>query len=473
MKYCTQCGNELPLKTKFCTNCGKTLEGKRVPYGSISNRRKVMGILVSVAIVLFLTHLWVENIIDPYKRIEKLDDRMMADDAHGFFEHVSLEKDGIVNKEEYLQYIREGDWDFVIDQIIQVIEHSDKDSEVVMGWDGREVLKVEKRKWLLGFYETYNIQGIHKNLHLKTNVAPLSITINDGKEMNISEEDEYRDIAVVYPGSHTIRWKGENEFGEFVDEEEMSVSLFEGGSPEVKMEVDLDTFTLKSNQMDAALFYNGEDTGYLLKDFAELGPFPSESSSILHAEIQDAEGNVLRTEAIQPEQLSSDSMSFIFEVEKSDEEKELENAEEKPIEEIDLNDVPEEELIDQAEQHVLHFREDYEKALNTEDFTLVAFYLGEGSEAAIELEEYMEDVRGNGYHFDFQENVIDDSQKVRDDLYKVTTRETFTFTDQGGMDTDYERYKEYVIYFSSHGFKIVEIHINDTKRNQRSSIHQK
>ncbi|SDO15437.1 TcaA NTF2-like domain-containing protein [Halobacillus aidingensis] len=467
MKYCTQCGNELPLDTKFCTNCGKTLEGKSVPDKNQSHRRKVIGILVTVVIVLFVTHTWVANIIDPYKKLEKLDERMEADDAHGFFDHVNLEKDGIVNKEEYLQYIREGDWDFVMDQMIQVIEHSDKDAEVLRGWDGREVLMVERRKWLLGFYETYNIQGIHRDLHLKTNFAPLSIMVNGGKEITMTEEDEYRDIAMVYPGSHTIRWKGENEFGEFIDEEEMIVSLFEGGPKEVKMEIDLDTFTLRSNQMEAALFYNGEDTGYLLKDFAELGPFPSEFPSILHAEIEDTEGKVLRTEEIQPDRLPSDSMEFMFELEKEDGEKELENKEEESLEEIDIYDVPEEELISQAEQHVLQFREDYEKALNKEDFTLVGFYLGHGSEAAIELEEYMEDVRGNGYHFDFKENVIDDSQKVRDDLYKVTTREAFTFTDENGMKTDYERYKEYVIYFSSHGFKIVEIHIHDTNRNQR------
>lgn len=112
-------------------------------------------------------------------------------------------------------------------------------------------------------------------------------------------------------------------------------------------------------------------------------------------------------------------------------------------------------------EFVLYFRDNYELALDYEDFYYIEDLLLYDSTAYYEMEEYIADISGQGMVFDFLSNEITEIY-FDEELATVGTYETFDFMNAAGDWTFYERAKEYTIVIDEYGaYKITDIYIYD------------
>jgi len=122
------------------------------------------------------------------------------------------------------------------------------------------------------------------------------------------------------------------------------------------------------------------------------------------------------------------------------------------------------ELGISVENFMMQFRQSYSIALNNNDFSYVEPFLSFDSEAYHEIKDYMNDISGYGYTFDFEENRLIQMSNVYDDMY-AETYEEFSFTDNVGKTTKYERYKTYKLLANESGdWSITNINITDTSK---------
>lgn len=111
------------------------------------------------------------------------------------------------------------------------------------------------------------------------------------------------------------------------------------------------------------------------------------------------------------------------------------------------------------ENFILYFRDYYEWALNEEDFFWIEDLLLPGSTAYYELEDYIREISGEGYLFDFISNSVTDIE-IYDDFAIVSTIEEFDFYNAAGNVTYYERIKEYMVVIDEYGnYMITDIYI--------------
>ncbi|MFJ7953090.1 trypsin-like peptidase domain-containing protein [Lysinibacillus sp. NPDC096418] len=113
-----------------------------------------------------------------------------------------------------------------------------------------------------------------------------------------------------------------------------------------------------------------------------------------------------------------------------------------------------------AGQFVQAFRMYYELALNEGDFYWIADMLASNSTAYRELEDYVNDITGDGHYFYFTNNEVLDVTTSNGN-YLVYMNETFDFYNAQGDYQYYDRYKTYTITTDSNGaFKISNIKIH-------------
>lgn len=111
------------------------------------------------------------------------------------------------------------------------------------------------------------------------------------------------------------------------------------------------------------------------------------------------------------------------------------------------------------------FRSAYEQAVNTGNFEYVEEYLEYRSPAFFEIRDYLSDIQGEGYTFNFTDNHLIDSTIEENNAY-LDTFELFYFTNAEGKTTKYERSKVYTIKLDPFGYHLIStIEIKDTVRN--------
>lgn len=112
-------------------------------------------------------------------------------------------------------------------------------------------------------------------------------------------------------------------------------------------------------------------------------------------------------------------------------------------------------------QFILYFRNNYELALDYEDFYYIEDMLSYDSTAYNEMDDYISQISGKGMNFDFTSNEITDIF-IESDHAVVSTFETFDFMDAAGNWFFYEREKDYVVIIEENGvYKITDIIIYD------------
>ncbi|CAN7190182.1 TcaA NTF2-like domain-containing protein [Rossellomorea sp. LjRoot5] len=453
MSYCTECGESLKNDLAFCESCGAKREVdkeesiKKVPKTTLSKKKKVSLFIAGMLVVgLVSTHMILSSIYDPMKKIQSMDNAMTSNSEEGFLEYIAFDKDSLLNKKQYFSYIKALDWEDMREQLVSITESDLTFDAFVKDQRGHDVFKVE-RDSILGFYETYDIEAVPNRVFITTNMEPATFKIGD-KTVSVKDSSEPVEVGKAYSGTYTVKADAANLYGEFSIEDDIEVKSTKSGDSKYNLEFNGDTYAIDTNFPEAVLFINGESTKKSLQELEYLGPFPEDKEVTMFAELSQANGESLKSEEVTQQQGSWGSLSFVF----AEEEENLSADSSTSMEE--------------ANQFVLDFRDSYEQALNTRDYTLISSYLLSGSLAEKELVEYIGDLQDKDYSYDFRDNTILNSKEAEEGIFEITTNENFIFTNHLGEQTTYDREKIYTIIKEDSAFKIKKIDIHDTERNE-------
>lgn len=460
MNHCTECGAKRSEEQAFCTECGTPFTESALPLKPVeqsnsdvpppplkkpmSKRTKIiLSIVGGVFLVFFGMYQWLSSYYDPVKVLQEMDNAIMEGDSKAFLKHIEFDKKALLHKEEYFAYIQKHEWKTVKPQLQEMLESKQKSTFdfTVQSDFGADLYRVKLKK-KLGLFKTYTFRAIPSRFVVASTMEKTALTI-DKKEFNIDGLSS-AEIAKIYPGTYQYEATATNLFGEFKQVDEFSL-----GSPEEYefiVQFPTETYSIESDQMDATLFVNGKSTGKTLKELQQVGPFPDETEVKMHAEWKNPKGKVMKTKTVTQADAYWDSIYFEFGYD----------------EEVD-------EFAYSPGNHVINFRNAYEKALNSKDYRLIEPFIEEGSAAEKELKKFVADLEDLEFHYEFTDNTVIDYEITGENTYTVTTRETFTYTHyEKGKDetTDYDREKVYHVKETDHGYKITKIEYSETDRNK-------
>ncbi|AVR00085.1 hypothetical protein OBCHQ24_14055 [Oceanobacillus iheyensis] len=460
MPYCKNCGTRLKTEDRFCTECGEASQqadtigptrGSK-PRNPMKKHTKVLLLIIGVlCLSLFIAHKMLDSYFSPMKQIQAMDEAISEEQAGAFLDHVQVDEDALLNKEAYLQYIKETEWDHVKEQFMQIVESEEQQptklEKKIISSNGTELFRVKPKSVVLGLYTTYTFKAVPVELVVSSSMDNAEVTIDRVTEKLKLEEPTT--ITTVYPGTYTLTAKAENMFGEFAYEEDLIVEAAD--QHEVYAEFSGYTQSIYSNQMEASLFMNGKDTGKKLNEFDFLGPFPEENELEFHAEWKAPDGSVLKTDTLQSQADGWYDLDFWFD------DQAIYAAE------AQAAVSPEEEAGDL----VLSFCDAYENAVNFQDYSLIEPYVEPESDASEELGTYIADLEDTNYYYEFTSNEVIDAKIVDELTVKVTTNEQFTFTNHLDEQIDYDREKTYTVVTGEDGYRIRSITYEETEREKR------
>lgn len=469
MNFCTECGHQLKEDQSFCTECGtkqdtiqptvaasniaseseqtKTLQ--RTRKKPIAKKTKwLVSITASFIIILFGVHLFLSSYFDPVKDFQKMDQAIMANDVETFMSFIDFDETALLDKESYFQYVKTHEWESAKDQYIQLLE-TDKNSNFqlsgsIFSNNGEKLFGIKQEENLF-FYNTHSFQAVPTKLIASTNIDNTEITIEDVTET--LENTEAREITEIYPGEYAVHASVDSIYGPFTYDNEVQVQPSE--HLEFAVEFDGGTYSFYTNQEDAYLFVNGENTNKKFSELDFLGPIPDEQHDTLemHGEWENADGEIVKTEMLTLNDSGWYGIEFFFN--EIDAEEEASDSEGSGI----------------AEDIVLDFRNAYETALNTKDFSLIEPYLNNDSTAYDELRIYIGDLKDTDYNYSFDANEILDAEEIDGDKFEITTKEIFTFTNHLNEQIDYDRTKKYTLVPVEDSYQITNIDYEETNRD--------
>jgi len=120
----------------------------------------------------------------------------------------------------------------------------------------------------------------------------------------------------------------------------------------------------------------------------------------------------------------------------------------------------------EARDLVTDFREAYEGALNSKDYSKIDPYLLKGGHAAKDLKEYIGDLKDTAYDYNFTLTEVNDVTKKSDVEMEVITREKFVFTNHLDETVNYDREKVYTLKLDGDDLKIEYIDYVETNRDK-------
>ncbi|WP_377887527.1 zinc-ribbon domain-containing protein [Alkalihalobacillus sp. R86527] len=465
MSFCTECGQPLKENNAFCTECGSPqgeskeqnpeaveVKKERQP---LSRKKKISLLASGITIAcLIIAHFVITSMTDPMNKVKAMDRAISEEETEAFFDEVNLDQSALINKDHYLQYIKESGWEEIRLQLIAMEEADYAFDTTIRDSNGNQVFIVKKKALIPGVYYTYAFDAIPNEVLVSSNVEEATITI--GKQSSDAKEvGEEMSFGKAYPGEFDVSGTASNPFGKFTYED--TVELMTHGNEPISIPIEFSGFMLSydTNVPESTLFIDGKSTKKTLSEFDALGPFPDDKNVVMHAEWKDSDGEVHKTDDINQYEDNWGTLEFEFAI---DEDAVVASTLEKVGEDTVENS-------DSAEDHVLNFRQAYENALNSRDYSIISPFLLSKSPADKELKKYIGDLQDKGYSYEFTDNTVTATEDLGEGMYSVSTNEIFVFTNHLNEQIHYDREKTYYLSKEEDGLKITKIVIKDTDRN--------
>ncbi|PKR77876.1 hypothetical protein CEY16_08075 [Halalkalibacillus sediminis] len=476
MNFCTECGEKKNPQSSFCSNCGTKYETTPLAKNEPQRRRTTspqknpmkkstkiwISSVAALILILFGSYKGLEAFYDPMNDLQDMDQAISSNDAESFNEFVKFDEKAVLHKEDYFQYIKEYEWQSVRSQYISLIENENSSakglSQAFNSMNGQKIFTVKPEKELFGLFTSYSLHAEPTDLIVSSSMNETLVKLNDIEET--LPMDEPIRFTKIYPGSYNLTGEAETLFGNFEYDETIEILPLEEN--EVRMDFYGESVYVDTNKSDAKLFINGEDTGHILGDFEYLGPLPEDSNMEFHGEWTSPDGQVLKTDTMTLEDSDWYGLNFYFDEYALEEDNAFEDEAD---EDIDLASTENDNLYEEISDFVLSFRDDYEIAVNTKDYSMIDSYLQDEGEAQAELSTYISDLEDSAYHYEFTSNEIIEVYEMDAETYEVTTNELFVFTNHLDEQTEYDRTKTYTLHYKNDDFSIEKIEYNETNRD--------
>lgn len=457
-----ECGSNIKKEEQFCPSCGvkyNEIEQKSEEHiymtPSISKRKITRGkkitLYVSIFLIIFVItcHLVIKSMVEPEKTILPIYNSLMNENEGSFFKHVAIADTVEYDGESYMSYIAAQDMEQLLASLKEASSEvlDDGLTRIIQHENGSDLFRIIEKKFLL-FYPRIEIQAIHTNVNLETDIKESTLTFN---KMEYKLDGNPLQLGSYLPGTYVVRGTANNSVTPNSAEWKMDIITSEKINTLFLMNKDL-MISLNGEQPDSIVYVNGVSTQKTIKELKQIGPIFGDTELLLTAKKETPTGELAKS--YEEAAVKGDSVHFTFPAEYSFV---IKSPEQLAEEEFNRDDL---------EEFFLGFRNFYEASLNNKDFTFVQQYLEPDTEAYIETEEFIGDTGDEYYNYNFILNEVT-SIELSVEEANVFTYEEFEFTNHLNEIILYEREKQYDIRKNNEGeLKIHKIHITDTKKTR-------
>lgn len=134
-------------------------------------------------------------------------------------------------------------------------------------------------------YNKYILVVKPYNISINSNFVKSQVFLDDTLLGSIDENEYSLEANNIRPGAHTVKIVYEGEFGEISTEEEIVVFSLSDNKINYNIELEAYSTHVHSNMDKARLYINDKDSGIILNDYKEIGPFPIDDEITLQAKV--------------------------------------------------------------------------------------------------------------------------------------------------------------------------------------------
>ncbi|PFA14406.1 hypothetical protein CN373_23980 [Bacillus cereus] len=431
MKSCKICGMPLKEDEPVCGHCRANQEQQdkvkkisvSIPFEKILNNLKWRPLskkekiyfytsLIFIA-VIFGVHLFISSLFSPMAVVEEFEKAILDKDANHLVSIINRgQKTYSISEKEAASYIsyltKENNFTTIDNQLKMQANELDNSQEFVptptTDKHGNQLVMLNKdykKKWL--FYDQYYLEFYPFSLTVSSNLPNTEVFVNDKKATKIKEAKKPMSVGFVFPGEYRFKGTFKSEYGDITKEENINLTVGNGNSFSVYLQLDGQYVSISSNHDDTILFVNGKSTGLKVNETESFGPVKTDGSIKLHAE-RNVNGKTIKTDVIPVTDKSRIDLAF--------------------EEEDDYIATSTDTKFDEVAQFMNDFYISGVQAINSRNISVVEAYHDPSGTSLGEAKEYLKSIEKRGITEEFISMSLIDLQEVEGG-YKVTTQDDY------------------------------------------------
>lgn len=399
MNICIKCRESLLGNEKDCKSCMKK-----------QNRffkRKGVVVTLALAIMLLLvvvaTHVYMKNKFSPSQVVAEFKEAVLAEDYESLAQMMNEGQDKLrVSKEEakrYALFLRE-ELDFSDELINRLINSND----VIEDQNGNKLFTLVKSEKNLFFYSQYEIRFYPMELLVSSQYQGTEIFLDKEKLITLSDANTMVRVAYVFPGLHVLKTRYQNDYTKLMSEEKIDFTKASNNQVKIFPKIEGTEVSIHTNDPDAMLFVNGNNSGMKISEIKKLGPLPMDGSIVLHGERING-GMIEKTE---PATIVGPEVKLMFGT----------ASMQSPLSE--KQDVAKDEL----ERFMMKYYSTTVEAINARDFSIIAPFIDPEGKAYVAVQQNIERMDKR----DITEELLSIEMinyALLSEGYSVTTKETY------------------------------------------------
>lgn len=363
--------------------------------------------------VIFGVHLFISSLFSPMAVVEEFEKAILDKDAKHLVSIINRgQKTYSISEKEAASYIsyltKENNFKTIDNQLKMQANELDNSQEFVptptTDKHGNQLVMLNKdykKKWL--FYDQYYLEFYPFSLTVSSNLPNTEVFVNDKKATKIKEAKKPMSVGFVFPGEYRFKGTFKSEYGDITKEENINLTVGNGNSFSVYLQLDGQYVSISSNHDDAILFVNGKSTGLKVNETESFGPVKTDGSIKLHAE-RNVNGKTIKTDVIPVTDKSRIDLAF--------------------EEEDDYIATSTDTKFDEVAQFMNDFYISGVQAINSRNISVVEAYHDPSGTSLGEAKEYLKSIEKRGITEEFISMSLIDLQEVEGG-YKVTTQDDY------------------------------------------------
>lgn len=467
MKFCRNCGEQLPGNAEFCTSCGEqfpkgeTSSQDYKPSESVEPRppRKPMNtktkILVSSGLALLViimgTHMFLKNMYNPEKKIEAMNLAYHGQDQEAFYKQFTIKEGTIGNAKNLYAAVKSYGWNDLrteLEKEALIASTNSKNVNIITA--GYEFISVTSTPVFLGLYKDITFTILPSEVTVTVPYKDTALTFG-GQEYKTTADDEEITLGKFIPGEYEWSYTTPGPLMPLSSKGKYTVEGDEENEDSADLDWNIDTLRVDSNVGNAIVFIDGKSTKKTVDELYELYPAQLNKDVKIHAVTKDKKGTEVSSNIVPA---AEDTIYLTFahaEAEqKAEEQKQVAAAQTDVVRELFRS-----------------FRDEYEYAISYIDFSYIEDYFMEGSKIRQDYAKFVVDHRNiPGYYYEFLLNDITSVNQLSDNKYELLSFETFNFYSNADGGLHYERKKKYIFKKVGDEFFIESITNLDTKKTK-------
>lgn len=458
-QICSNCGRVSLKPSRFCLECGTPLQ--EVPQTQSMNtvnqeqhkrsqpvqppkekkpmsRGKKIGIASVIVLIALLigAHLYIQNMLDPKGQLEKITKHFEDKDEKEFMNSFIFPDDAYVEEKAFYKYIKEND--YLLDDLEDAVKEVKKDgkAEVYNSFD-EKVIRLREKSYLF-FYKKVTFEVLPVDVLANNYWSNQDVSIQIGKHEAVKLSDEKTKVGSYAPGIYDYKITYSDGYFEEEIKDEAIIEASNGNDYFFDIDLSENVVYLTSDIEDAIVYINGKSTDKTASEI-ELVAAPLDGSVEIYAEAKNEAGETITSETLYLTEY--ETHLYFAEIQ----------------EQYQIQDFYDYYSYD-AEDLFYYFRNDYQYAVNTADFSYVSDYFINGSQLKKDYEKFVIDHTDLGlYYYYFISNEVIDIKPLSANSLQLDSLETFEFSSEDDGTWHYEREKRYTIEYIDGELKIANI----------------